>query len=101
MKKRARKEVKARDTLNRGVLLKWLRGQRVMNRITDAERRVWLERLTIEEARQIFDDLNQLGDRWKEHGGDLEALERRSVEGKIEGRRIFQEIELNQNDRGR
>ncbi len=42
-----------------------------------------------EQARQVFEDLNQLGDRWKEHGGDLEALEQQNVQSKIEGRRFF------------
>ena len=46
--------------LNREVVLKTLRGFEEVNRITEAERRERLANMTDEEARAIFDDLNQL-----------------------------------------
>ena len=78
--------------LNKRLVRQWLRGLRAMNNITQAERRAWLMGLSVAQARQVFDDLNQLGDRWKESGGDLETLERRRVESKIAGRHLFLKI---------
>ncbi|OQX60930.1 MAG: hypothetical protein B5M51_09405 [Anaerolinea sp. 4484_236] len=45
--------------LNRESVLKTLRGFEEVNRITEAERRERLANMTDEEARAIFDDLNQ------------------------------------------
>ncbi len=45
--------------LNRESVLKTLRGFEEVNRITEAERRERLENMTDEEARAIFDGLNQ------------------------------------------
>mgnify|MGYP001107990361 FL=1 len=74
--------------LDRRLLKQTLYGYQLVNRFTEAERRSWLEHLSLEEARQIFDDLHQNADDWKKDGGDLETLERRRLAGKMNGRRI-------------
>ncbi len=100
MKKRTRNNADQRGTKsNKAIVRRWLRGQRAMNRFTEAERRAWLKELTVEQARQVFDELNQIGDSWKEHGGDLETLELRSVQAKIEARCLFLRIERNHSRR--
>ena len=66
-----------------------LRGYKETNKFTDAERRAWLERITDDEARRVFDELHQDADRWKESGGDLMALERFRIASKVKGRRLF------------
>jgi hypothetical protein len=99
MKKGTGKEKDGRRKLSRTPMRRWLRGQRVMNRFTEAERRAWLKAITVEQAREVFDELNQLGDSWKEHGGDLVALEQRRIESKIEARRLFLRIERKQKRR--
>lgn len=99
MNNRTGKVVNGREKLTRSFLVKWLRGQRAMNRFTEAERRAWLQGLTVEQARQVFDELNQMGDSWKEHGGDLKTLDRRRVESKLEARRLFMKIERNNSRR--
>ncbi len=45
--------------LNRENVLKTLRGFEEVNRITESERRERLANMTEEQARSIFDDLNQ------------------------------------------
>ncbi len=63
-----------------------------MNEFTEAERRTRLAQMSIEEARLEFDELNQEGDRWKQFGGDLEALAELRIEGKIKARRMLDQL---------
>lgn len=44
--------------LDKEIVLKTLRGYAEVNRITEAERREHLRNLTVEQAKQIFDNLN-------------------------------------------
>ena len=44
--------------LDKEIVLQTLRGYAEVNRITEAERREWLRNLSDDEAKQIFDDLN-------------------------------------------
>ncbi|MBI3914174.1 MAG: hypothetical protein HY327_08330 [Chloroflexi bacterium] len=75
--------------VNARLVRQWLRGQKVMNKITQAERRAWLQQLTVEAARQVFDDLHGNADDWKKFGGNMDALERRRVLEKAQGRCVF------------
>jgi hypothetical protein len=94
MRKRTRKSAEesrkdAKEKLNARLVRQTLRGYTRADRLMQEERRARLERLTIEEARRIFDELHQDAERWKQFGGDIDALERRRTAGKIRGRRIF------------
>lgn len=89
MKRRQTRTSAGKEKLNKRWVRQLLRGYRALNKITAAERRAWLERMTVEEARKIFDELHQDTDRWKEYGGDLAALEQRRLAGKIQGRQFF------------
>jgi hypothetical protein len=79
MKHRQTRTSADKQKLNKRWVRQMLRGYRALNKITAAERRAWLERMTVEEARKIFDELHQDTDRWKEDGGDLDALEQRRL----------------------
>ncbi len=63
-----------------------------MNEFTESERRTRLAQMTVEQARLEFDELNQEGDRWKQFGGDLEALAELRIEGKIKARRMLDQL---------
>ena len=67
--------------LNKRLVKQTLRGYQLVNKITEAERRVWLEHMSIEEARKIFDELHQ--------GADLEAVERQRINSKVQGRQPY------------
>lgn len=93
MERRATR-VNAEKKLNKRAIRQTLRGYARADKIFRRERRAWLSCLTIEQARQIFDFLNQEADDWKKFGGNLSAIEKRRMEGKIEGRRIFAKLSL-------
>jgi len=78
--------------LNKRAIRQTLRGYARADKFNQQERRAWLSRLTIDQARQIFDDLHQDADDWKRFGGNLQALEQRRTASKIEGRRIFMRL---------
>jgi hypothetical protein len=78
--------------LNKRLVRQTLRGYARADKFFRQERRAWLSRLTIEQAREIFDDLHHGGDDWKRFGGDLTALEKRRIASKIKGRRIFMRL---------
>ena len=86
-RKRTRNNVE--EKLSKRIVRQMLRGFKETNKFTAAERRAWLERITVEEARRVFDELHQDADRWKESGGDLAALERHRIASKLKGRRLF------------
>lgn len=75
--------------LNKRLVKQTLRGFQLVKKINAAERRAWLEHMSIEEARKIFEDLHQNADDWKKHGGNLEALERRRIHSKVKGRQVY------------
>ena len=75
--------------LNKRKVKQALRGYQLANKVIEAERRAWLERLTFEQARAIFDQLHQDADRWKKEGGNLAALERRRIKGSVQGRQVY------------
>ena len=75
--------------LNKRLVKQTLRGYQLVNKITEVERRVWLEHMSIEEARKIFDELHQGADDWKKDGGDLEAVERQRINSKVQGRQPY------------
>jgi hypothetical protein len=90
--KRKQSRTNAEKKLNKRAIRRTLRGYARANKSIEAEKRAWLSRLTIEQARQVFDDLHQDADAWKQFGGDLQALEQRRIASKIAGRRIFMRL---------
>jgi hypothetical protein len=78
-----------KSKLSKKLVKRTITGYRKVNKISAAENRNWLENLSIEEARMIFDDLHQKADDWKRNGGDLRALEKRRIDSKVKGRKIF------------
>jgi len=78
--------------LNKRLVRQTWRGYARASKSIQKERRVRLASLTMDEARRMFDDLHQNGDDWKRFGGDLQALERRRMEGKIQMRRILDRL---------
>jgi hypothetical protein len=75
--------------MSKNLVKRTIAGYKKGNRISAAENRAWLEHLSIEEARKIFDELHQKADDWKKHGGNVKALEKRWIESKVKGRKIF------------
>ena len=75
--------------MSKKLVKRTIAGYKKVNKITSAENRAWLERLSIEEARKIFDDLHQRADDWKKNGGNLRLLEKRRTDSKVKGRKIF------------
>ncbi len=53
---------RGKTNLNKRLMRQWLRGQKAMNKITQAERRTRLREMTWKQAREIFDELHQGGD---------------------------------------
>jgi hypothetical protein len=95
MKKRARNIAKGtqkgtKEKLNARLVRQWLRGQKAMNKITQAEERVWAARLTPRQARQLFHELNSL---WEKSGsradGNWEAVERLRFKETLRTQRRF------------
>jgi len=84
----------AEKKLNKRAIRQTFAGYARADRFIEAEKRAWLQSLTDEQARQIFDDLNQDGDDWKKFAGDMSMLEIRRLESKIQGRRIFDLLSL-------
>jgi hypothetical protein len=78
-----------KQSVNRQAMRHTLRGYARADKSFQRERREWLARLSIADARRIFDALHQNADDWKKFGGDLNLLEERRVASKIRGRRIF------------
>jgi len=78
--------------LNKHAIRQTLRGYVRADKFIEQEKRAWLSHLTIEQAREIFDDLHQGADDWKRFGGNLAALEQRRIASKIKGRRIFMRL---------
>jgi hypothetical protein len=75
--------------MSKNLVKRTIAGYRKVNKINAAENRTLLEHLSIEEARKIFDDIHQKADDWKKHGGNVRALEKRRIESKVKGRKIF------------
>lgn len=75
--------------MSKNLVKRTIAGYKKGNKIKVAENRIWLQHLSIIEARKIFDDLHQKADDWKKHGGKLRVLEKRWVESKVKGRKIF------------
>jgi hypothetical protein len=75
--------------MSKNLIKRTIAGHKKGNKISAAENRTWLEHLSIAEARKIFDDLHQKADDWKKHGGNLRVLEKRWIESKVKGRKIF------------
>lgn len=79
--------------LDRDILLQTLAGYAEVNKITEAERRARLKRMTDAEARDIFASLYKT---WKlsgkRAGGNWEALARRKIEHKIRVRQAFEAL---------
>jgi len=91
---RGQTRTNAEKKLNKRAIRQTLRGYARADKLIQQERRAWLAHLTIEQAREIFDFLNQDTDDWKKFGGNLSAIEKRRMESKIEGRRIFARLSL-------
>lgn len=92
--KRRQTNIHPEKKLNKRAIRQTFAGYARADRFIEAEKRVWLQSLTTEQALQIFDDLNQDNNDWQKFGGDLSALERHRMEGKIRGRRIFDLLSL-------
>lgn len=75
--------------MSKHLVKRTIAGYKKVNKISAAENRAWLEHLSIEEARKIFDDLHQKADDWKKNGGNLRVLEKRWTDSKVKGRKIF------------
>jgi len=75
--------------ISKELVKRTIAGYKKVNKISAAENHAWLENLSIEEARKIFDDLHQKADDWKKQGGNLRVLEKRRIESKVKGRKIF------------
>jgi hypothetical protein len=78
-----------RSKMSKNLVKRTIAGYKKVNKISAAENRTWLENLSIEEARKIFDDLHQKADDWKRNGGNLKVLEKRRIDSKVKGRKIF------------
>lgn len=88
-----RKQTNAtKSKLDARAVRQMLRGYRRANKVTREEERAWLERLSIEDARQLFDALHQDAERWQREGGDLDALAHRRLADKIRGRQILMQV---------
>ena len=77
------------NKMSKNLVKRTIAGYRKVNKISAAENRTWLEHLSIEEARKIFDDLHQKADGWKKNGGNLRGLEKRWIDSKVKGRKVF------------
>ena len=81
----------AMEKLDAEIVRQTMRGYAEVNRITDAERRARLEKMTIPESLHRFDDLYQT---WlltgARAGGDLDAVARLRQEHHHTVRRAFQ-----------
>ena len=75
--------------MSKHLVKRTIAGYKQVNKISAAQNRAWLEHLSIEEARKIFDDLHQKADDWKKNGGNLRVLEKRWTDSKVKGRKIF------------
>lgn len=75
--------------MSKNLVKRTIAGFKKVNKITSVETRTWLENLSLEEARKAFDDLHQKADDWKRNGGNLRALEKRRIDRKVKGRKIF------------
>ncbi|MBI5651895.1 MAG: hypothetical protein HZC40_15885 [Chloroflexi bacterium] len=78
-----------KQVVNHQLIRQTLEGYARADKSIQRERRQWLARLTVADARRIFDELNQNMNDWKKFGGDLKSLEARRIASKIRGRRIF------------
>jgi hypothetical protein len=75
--------------LNKRKVEQTLRGYKLVNKITEAERHSWLQTMSIEDARKIFGDLHQNAEDWKKNDGNLRALERQRIASKVKGRKVY------------
>jgi hypothetical protein len=75
--------------LNERLVKQTLHGYRLVSKITEAERRSWLQTMSVEDSRKIFDDLHQNAEDWKKNDGNLEALERLRIASKVKGRKVY------------
>jgi len=78
-----------KSMMSKNLVKRTIAGYKKANQINAAENRTWLENLSLEEARKIFDDLHQEADDWKKNGGNLKGLEKRRIDSKVKGRKIF------------
>ena len=78
-----------RSKISKNLVRRTIAGYKKVNKVSAAAKRTWLEHLSIEEARKIFDDLHQKADDWKKNGGNLRVLEKRWTDSKVKGRKIF------------
>lgn len=85
-------KIKRENKLTKRAVRQMVRGYARTNKSIQNERRAWLTRLTMEEARRLFDELHQNAEQWKQFGGDLGALEKRRMASKIAGRRVMARV---------
>ena len=78
-----------KSEMSKNLVKRTIAGFKKANKICAAEKRAWLENLSIEESRRIFGDLHQNADDWKRDGGNLTLLEKRRIDSKVKGRKIF------------